>query len=65
MNICRYSINCDVIIQIMNESIYINPIVGQSDVVQTPQEAIDRCMELRYNGVQIPEHVIEKLRRLL
>ena len=49
----------------MNELIYINPIVGQADVVQTPQEAIDRCMELRYNGVQIPEHVIEKLRRLL
>ena len=58
----RFAINCDVSIYEDEDCIYIYQIGKDKVITHTIKETIDKCLELRDNGVHIPNYVFEKLR---
>lgn len=58
----RYTINCDVFVRDFFGDIQIYTIGKDTVLVKTREDAIDKLLEMRENGVQIPEYVFIKLR---
>lgn len=58
----RFMINCDVSIRTITNGIQIYAIGKDVIIVSTVSEAIDTCMTLRTQGIQIPDYVIENLK---
>lgn len=55
-------INCDVYIKDVSNGIQILAIGQDAIVVETKEKAVDKLLEMKDNGVQIPDYVFIKLR---
>ena len=58
----RRMINCDVYIKDVSNGIQILAIGQDAIVVETKEKAVDKLLEMKDNGVQIPDYVFIKLR---
>ncbi len=58
----RRMINCDVYIKDVSNGIQILVIGQDAIVVETKEKAVDKLLEMKDNGVQIPDYVFIKLR---